>query len=348
MSSERILVLGAGELGLAVIRALSAYVKRGGAATRATISVLLRESTLTARPALSRELHALGISNIETADVAASSVEALAHLFSRYDTIVSCNGLTLPPGTQLKLVEAVIQSAGVALGERGTEQRQQQPKKRYFPWQFGVDYDTIGRGSAQDLFDEQLAVRDRLRSPVAAAAGVDWTIITTGLFMSFLFRADFGIVDIGARTVRALGAWDQKLTVTDVADIGAAVAEAAFYPPLPGQGWDGGKAEEDQNGRVLFIAGDTLSYAQIADLVNGRYAADGGSTFERVLWDIPALERQKDKDQNLFMFKYRAMFARGKGIAWEKAGTFGERRALKMTNVNTYLHRLDEEGQLTV
>jgi hypothetical protein len=36
--------------------------------------------------------------------------------------------------------------------------------KRYFPWQFGVDYDVIGGGSAQDLFDEQLDVRDLLRS----------------------------------------------------------------------------------------------------------------------------------------------------------------------------------------
>jgi hypothetical protein len=35
--------------------------------------------------------------------------------------------------------------------------------KRYLPWQFGVDYDVIGRGSAQTLFDEQFDVRDLLR-----------------------------------------------------------------------------------------------------------------------------------------------------------------------------------------
>lgn len=26
----------------------------------------------------------------------------------------------------------------------------------YFPWQFGVDYNAIGKGSSQELFDEML------------------------------------------------------------------------------------------------------------------------------------------------------------------------------------------------
>ena len=46
--------------------------------------------------------------------------------------------------------------------------------KRYFPWQFGVDYDVIGRGSAQDLFDEQLDVRDLLRSQNR----MEWVIVS--------------------------------------------------------------------------------------------------------------------------------------------------------------------------
>ena len=59
--------------------------------------------------------------------------------------------MSLPAGTQLKLAHAV-------LGVKGGN------VKRYVPWQFGVDYDIIGRGSAQELFDEQLGVRDLLRS----------------------------------------------------------------------------------------------------------------------------------------------------------------------------------------
>jgi hypothetical protein len=35
--------------------------------------------------------------------------------------------------------------------------------ERYVPWQFGVDYDVVGRGSGQEVFDEQSDVRDMLR-----------------------------------------------------------------------------------------------------------------------------------------------------------------------------------------
>jgi len=65
--------------------------------------------------------------------------------------------------------------------------------KRYFPWQFGVDYDVIGRGSAQDLFDEQLDVRDLLRGQ----SGTEWVVVSTGMFMSFLFEPWFGVVEVG-------------------------------------------------------------------------------------------------------------------------------------------------------
>lgn len=33
---------------------------------------------------------------------------------------------------------------------------------RYFPWQFGVDFAVIGRGSPQDTFDAQLDARELL------------------------------------------------------------------------------------------------------------------------------------------------------------------------------------------
>jgi hypothetical protein len=45
-------------------------------------------------------------------------------------------GFASGPGSQLKICRAVLE-AGV---------------ERFFPWQFGVDYDVIGRGSAQTLF----------------------------------------------------------------------------------------------------------------------------------------------------------------------------------------------------
>lgn len=89
----------------------------------------------------------------------------LAALFRPFHTIISCTGFVAGRDTQFKLAHAVL-VAGVA---------------RYFPWQFGVDCDVIGRGSAQDLFDEQLDVRDLLRGQ----EGTEWVIVSTGMFMSF-------------------------------------------------------------------------------------------------------------------------------------------------------------------
>ena len=139
-----ILILGAGELGLSVLEALS---KRKNQTQK--VSVLVRQATLdSAAPEKKkliqhiRALHA----GTEAADVVSASISSLAAIFSKYDIVVSCNGMGLPAGTQVKLLDAVLE-AGV---------------KRYFPWQFGMDYDVIGEGSSQDLFDEQLQVREKL------------------------------------------------------------------------------------------------------------------------------------------------------------------------------------------
>lgn len=356
-AAERVLILGAGELGLSILRALSQHSPAQSASTSShspdvvkptTIAVLVRAASLTTKPTLSDDLRALGADTIETADVVASSVSDLARIFARYDTIISCNGMGLPPGTQLKLLDAVLQSLTLAQKSGSTDDNndknmdEQKKKKRYFPWQFGMDYDAIGRGSAQDLFDEQLAVRERLRA-LQLPSVLDWTILSTGLFMSFLFRPDFGVVNIPARKVRALGSWETQITVTDVADIGVAVAEAVLGPPM---------SSAAEGGRVLYIAGDTLSYAQIADLVDKRFAGGTGEEeggrggkFERGLWDTRALEMQKEKDGATVMYKYRSTFAGGKGVAWDKQGTFGEERGLEMMSVERYLEAMGDDGQ---
>ena len=80
--------------------------------------------------------------------------------------------------------------------------------KRYLPWQFGLDYDAIGRGSGQDLFDEQIDVRDLLRSQQGQEGETEWVIVSTGLFLSFLFENGFFVDarDLERRaTVTALG-----------------------------------------------------------------------------------------------------------------------------------------------
>ena len=99
-------------------------------------------------------------------DLAVGSVEELASQFQAFDALINCTGFIGGPGFQRKVTRAVL-DAGV---------------KRYVPWQFGVNYDVVGRGSPQELWDEQLDVRDMLRSQDRT----EWIIVSTGIFTSFI------------------------------------------------------------------------------------------------------------------------------------------------------------------
>jgi hypothetical protein len=123
--------------------------------------------------------------------------------------------------------------------------------RRYLPWQFGVNYDVIGRGSAQDLFDEQLDVRDLLRSQHVT----EWVIISTGMFTSFIFEPFFGVVDLSQNTINALGSWDTTVTLTTAKDIGLLTTQILH-------------AEPRIIDQVVFVAGDTVSYRELADTID--------------------------------------------------------------------------------
>ncbi|CAK7215647.1 hypothetical protein SBRCBS47491_002552 [Sporothrix bragantina] len=302
--ANNILVLGVGELGLAVLEALTRHSKRGDN----SIAVLLRPSSLsgtdTTKNELIRHLNEDLNVQIEAADVVKDSVDSLAAIFSRYQTVVSCNGMGLPSGTQTKLTQVALQAK----------------VSRYFPWQFGMDYDAIGTGSSQDLFDEQLAVRRLLRAQEA----LDWTIVSTGLFMSFLFLADFGVVDLPAKTVRGLGRWDNRITVTTPMDIGTVTADVVLDP-------------QGLHHQVVYVAGDTITYAQLADLLDNHYQ----TPFKRELWGLDVLEKQMDEDPNT-MVKYRDTFAQGRGVAWDKAQTVNAKRNIPVTDAAEYIQGFEK------
>lgn len=293
--TENVLVLGAGELGMAVLRELSAR-------TQARVTVMLRPSAIDTTSAHKRqtleELAALGI-EVLAGDVVNDSIEQLAERFSGFDTLVSCLGFVAGSGTQVKLARAALQS----------------DVKRYVPWQFGVDYDVIGRGSPQDLFDEQLDVRDLLRGQ----SRVQWLIISTGMFTSFLFEPVFGVVDLAQNTVRALGSWETAVTVTTPEDIGRLVAVVLFDPALVNQ--------------VVHVAGDTLSYGQLADTVDRLLKR----SVERVEWTVPALMADLAAAPDDQMRKYRAVFAEGKGVAWDKAASYNAGRGIETTTVAQWI-----------
>ncbi|KAG8424303.1 hypothetical protein J3458_001107 [Metarhizium acridum] len=115
---DSVLVIGAGELGLCVLQALAAHLKR----QHVKVSVLMRQATLdSAAPARKRTVQKIKDLNVhfESADVVLAGVEELAGTFKAYHTVVSCSGMELPSGTQTKLAEAALRAR----------------VRRYFPWQ---------------------------------------------------------------------------------------------------------------------------------------------------------------------------------------------------------------------
>ena len=298
---NNILVLGAGELGMAVLRNLAPRA----ADSNATITVLLRPSAIDSHdPDKQRdlaELRALGV-RILPGDLTAPAAE-LSTLFRNFHTVISCTGfVTGVGGFQLKLARAVLDAH----------------VKRYFPWQFGVDYDVIGRGSAQDLFDEQLDVRDLLRSQNRT----EWVIVSTGMFTSFLFEPSFGVVDLEANTVRALGSWNNAVTLTTPEDIGVLTAQICFAePPIAN--------------RVVYTAGDTVSYAQVADIVDSVL----NRHVQRIEWSVPQLKDELARDPDNALKKYRVVFAEGRGVSWDADKTFNAQHGIKVTGAKQWVQK---------
>lgn len=124
---DDMLVLSAGELDLAVLGEL---VPRLGTSSTPVTVLVSSKSTSSPNDVQRRsmaELASLGV-DLLFADLATLSQAELAKQFARFKTIVNCTGFVAGPGTQLKITGAAL-DAGVP---------------RYFPWQFGVDYDVVG------------------------------------------------------------------------------------------------------------------------------------------------------------------------------------------------------------
>lgn len=300
-TSENILVLGAGELGLPVLRNLAVRAKD---VEGTKISVLLRESTVTSdepgKQFVITEIRNLGI-NIVTGDLVMSSVDDLASLFAQFDTVVGCTGYAAGINTPMKLAQAALQAR----------------IPRYFPWQFGADFDAIGRGSPQDIFDAQIDVRDLLRSQHET----EWVIISTGIFMSYLFEPDFGVVDLQNDTVHALGSIDNTITLTTPDDIGMLTAAIVFKTPRI-------------RNEIVYIAGDTLTYAEVADKLQSAL----GRPFSCTEWSEQYLMDKLVLNPQDMMSKYRAVFAQGRGVAWDKKQTFNERHDIPVTDVAAWIN----------
>jgi len=97
------------------------------------------------------------------------------------------------------------------------------------------------------------------------------------------------------KTPYTLGSWDTAVTVTTSRDIGILTAEIIF-------------AEPRIINRVIYTAGDTVTYAQLADIVESILSRK----VQRVEWSV--VEGGTGKRPRRIK-KYRVVFA-GKGVSW--------------------------------
>ncbi|KAF2036429.1 NAD(P)-binding protein [Setomelanomma holmii] len=243
---------------------------------------------------------------------------------NQYDIVISATGFGADPSTVLKLANEVL-DAGRIRQTRG------KGKLWFFPWQWGVDYDITGDGEGlMPLFGAQKGVRDLLRSS-ALSSNVRWTIVSTGIFMSFLFEPFWGMVDRshekGGRTiVRALRDWEHKITVTDVDDIGRVLGRIVM-------------GDVDADNRVVYVAGDTVNYGELASIVR-RVT---GEEVEREAWGVEYLEEELRKDLEDGIKKYRLVFARD-GVWWDKEKTVNTELGMSMLSVEECAEKLFSSG----
>jgi hypothetical protein len=298
--SRDILIIGAGELGMPVLRNVA---PRARDVNGSTVSVLLRasaiESVATDKQRDLAEIRNLGV-RIVQGDLVNNSVDELASIFANYDTVIGCTGITAGLDTPMKVAQAALQAK----------------LPRYFPWQFGVDFDVIGRGSPQDIFDSQLDVRDLLRSQNET----EWVIISTGMFMNYLFEPGSGMVDLPSDTVNALGSVDTAVTVTTPEDIGVLTAEILFTEPRI-------------RNEIVYLAGDTITYGELARTLEAVLQRP----FKVVEWTVPFLLDELANDPDNMTRKYRAVFAQGRGVAWPKDETFNARQSIPVTALREWI-----------
>ncbi|KAF1977312.1 NAD(P)-binding protein [Bimuria novae-zelandiae CBS 107.79] len=282
----QILLIGAGELGAAFLPHLSAL-------PNTHVSVGVRT------PAKYQDLAPSNVSLIAM-DITSPSTQ-LSQTFVEYDIVISATGFGQSPGSVTKLAKEVFTAGHLR--------------------------------SLMPFFGEQAEVRNLLRAE-AEKSNVKWTIVSTGIFMSFLFEQFWGIVDHKSNpvpvlcsspdrvVVRALRDWEQKVSVTDVADIGKVLTRVVA-----------GDVEADN--RIVYAAGDTVSYRELSEIVE----CVAGKEVKRVEWTIPHLEAELAKNPDDLINKYRLVFARD-GVWWDKKGTVNHQLSIHTMNVEMYAREL--------
>ncbi len=143
-----------------------------------------------------------------------------------------------------------------------------------------------------------------------------------GIIYKLSVSTFFGVVDFDKKVVNALGSLDTAVTVTTPDDIGMLTAEIFFEEP----------AIENS---IVYIAGDTITYAQLCDVV----ASLSGQEFERTVADLEQLGNDLKNDPTNFVYKYRSIFGDGRGVSWDFNTSFNTKKRIKTTSVKEWAEK---------
>ena len=117
-----------------------------------------------------------------------------------------------------------------------------------------------------------------------------------------------------------MGGWDNAVTITTAEDVGKLTAEILF-------------AEPTLEDKVIYIAGDTITYRNLADSIDRVLQRH----VERVRWTVLDLKNRLAADPDDALAKYRVVFAEGRGVAWPKSGTFNAQRELPVVGLEEWM-----------
>jgi NmrA-like family len=304
MAKNSIVVLGAGELGMAILEAITSNPLYSKDDT--VLTVMLRPSSVNSpapeKQAQLRQIRSMSVS-IVSGDTDNDAETQLADIFTSFNTVIHAGGMTASPGTQMKITKAVL-AAGVRL---------------YVPWQFGVDYDTIGPSGGFGLFAEQYHIRELLRSQKKT----QWIIVSNGIFTSFIFEEFWGVVtklDTDKIKVTALNSWDDRITATTARDIGRCTAELVLNAKAP-------------RNQAVYIAGDTLTYRDFASVIE----RETGKEVLRDVWPLEELKEKARQDPDNKLRKYHVVFSEGKGLSWPREQTWNAEKGMEMQDVASWI-----------
>ena len=87
------------------------------------------------------------------------------------------------------------------------------------------------------------------------------------------------------------------------------------------------------------MAGETISYARLAEVVEIVVETVVGKKARRELWSVDHLREELKKDPDNLVKKYRVVFAEGNGVSWDEEGTVNRTLGMQVTDVETWVRK---------